>query len=56
MARDPLNEDGKWNGVDGIVNWKGLRIWWNKSFTYGIAVCAKEYGDWRMVGVGGCPE
>ena len=32
MARDPLNEDGRWYGVDGIVSWGGSRIWWNVSF------------------------
>ena len=56
MARDPLNGDGRWYEVNGIVNWRGSRIWWNENFALGFAICAKEDGDWRMVGVGACPE
>ena len=55
MARDPLDEDRKRYGVDGIVDWECSRMGWDESFTQGLTLCSKEYGDWRMVAAGGCP-
>ena len=55
MARNPLKEDGRRYRVDESVDWEYSRMGWDESFTQGLTICAKEYGDWRMVDVGRCP-
>ena len=42
IDKDPLNEDGRRYGVDGIVDWKCSRIGWDESFTQGLTIYAKE--------------
>ena len=54
MARDPLDEDGRRNEVDVILDGEYSRMGWDESFTQGLTLCAKEYGDWRMGGIGEC--
>ena len=49
------DEDGRRNGVHGIVGGGCPRMGWDEGLTQGLNVCAKEYGDWMMVGVGECP-
>ena len=35
MARDPLDEDGRWNGVDGIVDGECSKMGWDESLKVG---------------------
>ena len=55
MARDPLDEDGRRYGVDGIEDGECSRMGWDESFTQGLTVCTKEYGDRRIAGIGKFP-
>ena len=54
MVRDPLDKDWRWNGTDGIADGERSRMWC-EGFTQGLTVCAKEYCDWMMVGIGESP-
>ena len=65
LSRKSLSGIEEWPGIhwikiedemDGIVDGERSRIWWDEGFTQGLTVCAKEYGDWTMVGIGECPR
>ena len=45
-----IDKDWRWNGTDGIANGKRSRMWWYEGFTQGLNACAKENGEWMMVG------